>query len=313
MVSIVLLERARSKLYQEIQKYGAETEHLENESIVVEWCRVPDAVYQRLQGDSDQDYEVLASFWSTKGYEFSTPVASVKQVLKVRYSVHDFPPMSSSTSRSYPNPPLSNPHRKSKRNFNPSVVSTVSADASTIQTDASVAGDDSLMLSECTWEGDNYPETTIGSTSRRRAKEEEEVGISLSKRPRHWAPSQASVPPHASLPTATSASITSVPAAAPSASKVSIHRYQLQQVLRCAGCYQVFSRNPDVLRIPVMSQACGHTLCRGCVVRQADEDYALTQSYQNTISCPLCQSPNAFSPELHINHSLCSVIALLDK
>jgi hypothetical protein len=29
-------------------------------------------------------------------------------------------------------------------------------------------------------------------------------------------------------------------------------------------------------------------------------------------ACPFCHVPNAFDEELHVNHSLCAVISLLD-
>jgi len=299
------LERARSQLERDFEKFGAEAELRQNDKIVVEWCRAPDAVYRRLQGDSDQDYELLSSFWNTKGYEFSTPIKGARQPLNVRYSVHNFPPLSSSSpsSTSYPNSTHSNLTYSSPRKMsaNPMIAPAVSVDASTTQADLSISYDDSLMLSVSTWD-DDYRETS-GVASRQSTEDDGAARGSFPKRPR----------PSSSLPTTNSSGPTLPSAVDAPVTKVSVHRYQLQQVLRCSGCYQIFSRNPELAAVPVMSQACGHTLCRGCVVRKADDDYALTQIYQKTIPCPLCHVPHAFSPELHINQSLCAVLALLDS
>lgn len=279
--------------------HGSEAESRQNDKILIEWCRAPDAVYHRLHGDPDQDFEILASFWSTKGYEFSTPVKSARQPLNVRYTLHNFPPLSSgSPKNSYPNPPLSAPrHHSPRKSFNRKIVPTVSTDASTTYADPTISCDDSLMLSVSTWDDDYRGQDYDGTEG------------SFPKRSKHSDLSQTLSHTESEGPSS-SASVLSPTL---SKGKVSIHRFQLQQVLRCNGCYQVFSRDPDALTIPAMSQACGHTLCRGCVVRKADEDYSLTGTYQRTVACPMCHAPDAFTPELHINHSLCAVIALLES
>lgn len=264
-VSIVLLERARSELEQTFGKVDPSS----TDKIVVEWCRAPEAVFRRLglTGDSDQDYEILSSFWNTKGYEFSTPVLSARQPLGVRYSMGRSPDSSIDYS-------ISNPNSDSV------ILPTVSLDTSTTQADPSFLCDDSLMLSVSTAEED----------WREFSAAQGRGGDVRMTRPNSNQTTSRTKP---------------IP-------KSTIHKFQLQQTLRCNGCYQVFSRDPDSFTIPVMSQACGHTICRGCVVRKADEDFAFAQSYQSTIWCPLCQAPDAFSQELHINQSLCAVIALLD-
>lgn len=89
-----------------------------------------------------------------------------------------------------------------------------------------------------------------------------------------------------------------------------IHKYQLQQTLRCGQCYQVHSRDLADDTIPIMSQTCCHSICRGCVLSRAKRKATIGI---NGVSCPLCQASNAFGEELHINHSLINVIALLDS
>lgn len=257
IVSVVLLERARSNL--EIELEPGRTKLEKTDRIVVEWCRAPDAVYRRLgrMGDADQDFEILSSFWNTKGYEFGAPVISAKQPLGVHFRKE-----------------LSMPTFIANKQAHMDLVPIISAETSSVQEDPSICGD-SLMLSVSTWDGESQK---LPAVQRRLSRE----------------------PPQYSGPIS------------PTKGPV-IHKYQLQQTLRCSGCYQLFNRDPDQFTIPVMSQACGHTVCRGCVVRKADEDYEFAKEYQSTVSCPLCLVSHAFSQELHINHSLCAVIALVDS
>ncbi len=217
-------------------------------------------------GDSDQDFEILSSFWSTKGYEFSTPVVSARQPLRVRYS----------TGQSAESSSLYN---STHSNNSGEILPTVSLDTSTTQADPSFLCDDSLMSSV----------STVDEEYRNLSSTHDRKGDVPNKKAKYGTTRAPPIP------------------------KSNIHKFQLQQTLRCNGCYELFSRDPDSFSIPVMSQACGHSICRGCVVRRADEDFTITQTYQDTICCPLCQIPNAFSQELHINDSLCTVIALLDS
>jgi RING-type zinc-finger len=250
IVSIVLLERARS----ELEQFNARMD--KTEQIVVEWCRAPEIVFKQLglMVDSDQDHDILSSFWSTRGHQFSTRVTSEKQHLEVHFDLHK--------------PVVSNKEWYA-RVLDFEIPPTVSMEASSENDDPSLECDDSLMLSVSTWDGESHHQ----------------------KRRNHG-------PTH--------------PTEAAPSKNPSIHKFQLQQTLRCRGCYQVFSRDPDHYTIPVMSQSCGHTICRGCVLRQADQDYDFAKEYQHTVSCPLCHATQAFSQQLHINHSLCSVIALID-
>jgi len=229
--------------------------------------------------DSDQEYEILSSFWNTKGYEFSTPVMTARQPLSVHYSRGPTQGLFSVEFTHHPTD-MDLPHTEGM------ILPTVSLDTSTTQADPSFLCDDSLIMS--VEDGQDY---SAARDSR---------GNFITKSKQHS---------NSNSPLRTSSSSTSSPTTTP---KNTIHKYQLQQTLRCNGCYQVFSRDPDSFAIPVMSQACGHSICRGCVVRKADEDFAFTQTYADAICCPICQIPDAFSQELHINHSLCAVIALID-
>lgn len=284
IVSVVLLERARLELENAFGEVGPIAEFRQTDKIVVEWCRAPEAVYRRLMGDdSEKDFEILSTFWNTKGYEFSTPVVTARQPMLVRFSM-SAPPSSAIDKQVISNSGM--------------VLPAVSLDESTDhQPDPSITCDDSLMLSMSTWDEDSA------------VRFHEDRGGIFPKRPSH-------ISSHKSITNQARALVPASPHPmtpdAASSSKSTIHKFQLQQTLRCGGCYEVFSRDPEQLTIPVMSQACGHTICRGCVVRKADEHFSFTQTYQNTVSCPLCNVPHAFSLELHINHSLCAVIALID-
>lgn len=131
-----------------------------------------------------------------------------------------------------------------------------------------------------------------------------------------------------------------------------VHKFQLQQTLRCAYCTKVFKSNPSSLNAPIASQACGHTICRNCchkrlsAARRYRDENTMNSSerLRNTISsdlfmcgmgdmsqvyspsfdehqrqlqecesCPICCAPRAFRHgKLYVNESLCIVLKLLD-
>mmetsp|Transcript_4622 Transcript_4622/g.11870 ORF Transcript_4622/g.11870 Transcript_4622/m.11870 type:complete len:597 (-) Transcript_4622:1561-3351(-) len=132
-----------------------------------------------------------------------------------------------------------------------------------------------------------------------------------------------------------------------------IHKFQLQQNLRCAGCMKVFKSNASSLNAPIASQACGHSICRNCchkrlsAVRHHQDKIVMNSSerlrstissdlfmcgmgdmsqvysssfeehqhqLQECESCPICSAPKAFRQgKLHVNESLCLVLKLLDN
>jgi len=240
------------------------------ETIVIEWCRAPEKVYSQLEllVNSDQDHDILSSFWNTKGYEFSSPAKSARQPLGVHFRLQR--PQIFTTSR--------NPH--SVENI---VTPVSSVDVSSVHEDPDFACDDSMILSVSTWDA--------------------ESSILAQQQQQQQRPYSG----YDNTSTYLSGSVSS------SNKNSTIQKFQLLQTLRCRGCCQVFSRDPNQFGIPVMSQSCGHTICRGCVIRKADQDYEFAKEYQRTVSCPLCHVADAFSQQLHINHSLCSVIALIDS
>jgi len=129
-----------------------------------------------------------------------------------------------------------------------------------------------------------------------------------------------------------------------------VHKFQLQQTLRCGYCRSVFKSNPSSIYAPIASQSCGHSICRNCchkrlssARRRRDEDtLSSSERLRNTISsdlfmcvdinqvysgsfeeqqhhqregesCPLCLAPKAFRHgKLYLNESLCMVLKLLD-
>eukprot|EP00536_Pseudo-nitzschia_multiseries_P002903 jgi/Psemu1/284051/fgenesh1_pg.41_\ len=129
-----------------------------------------------------------------------------------------------------------------------------------------------------------------------------------------------------------------------------VHKFQLQQTLRCPQCNKVFKSNPSGIAAPISSTACGHSICRNCCHRQLskaarrrrDDELNMSSSerLRSTISsdlfmcvdmnqvytgsfeeeqqreaesCPICHVPKAFRHgKLHVNISLCMVLKLLD-
>ncbi|VEU34897.1 unnamed protein product [Pseudo-nitzschia multistriata] len=130
-----------------------------------------------------------------------------------------------------------------------------------------------------------------------------------------------------------------------------VHKYQLQQTLRCGYCTRVFRSNPSSPNAPIASQACGHSVCRNCCQARlaparrneqrrrdghsmtgsellrstmasdlfmcVDMDHVYSEAEQEQRregeSCPICSAPRAFKDgRLHVNESLCAVLRLLD-
>lgn len=109
-----------------------------------------------------------------------------------------------------------------------------------------------------------------------------------------------------------------------------IHKFQLQQTMRCGHCLKVFRSDANCLRVPIASQSCGHSICRNCCYRRSSANrrrpkHSLSSDLLMCVgdmrslsfdddSCPVCQSPSAFGgSQLHVNESLCLVLKLLDN
>lgn len=132
-----------------------------------------------------------------------------------------------------------------------------------------------------------------------------------------------------------------------------VNKFQLRQIVRCAGCMKVFNSNPSSMYVPIASQACGHSICRNCcqkrlsAVRRHRDEITMNSSerLRNTISsdlfmcgmgnmsqvyspsfeehqrqlqeceaCPICCAPKAFRQgKLQVNESLCLVLKLLEN
>ncbi|KAG7357117.1 MSP major sperm protein domain containing protein [Nitzschia inconspicua] len=110
-----------------------------------------------------------------------------------------------------------------------------------------------------------------------------------------------------------------------------IHKFQLQQTMRCGHCLKVFRSDAKSLRAPIASQSCGHSICRNCCFGRSSSTQRRRSKHtlssdllmcvgdlQNLSfeddSCPICQAPSAFGGStLHVNESLCLVLKLLDN
>jgi MSP (Major sperm protein) domain len=109
-----------------------------------------------------------------------------------------------------------------------------------------------------------------------------------------------------------------------------IHKFQLQQTMRCGHCLKVFRSDPNSLMAPIASQSCGHSICRNCCFRRSSpkrrspkhslsSDLLMCVGDMQSLSfdddsCPICQAPSAFgNSKLHVNQSLCLVLKLLDS
>ena len=130
-----------------------------------------------------------------------------------------------------------------------------------------------------------------------------------------------------------------------------IHKYQLQQTMRCGSCNKVFKSDPSSSHAPIISLSCGHSVCRSCchkrlaVARRHRDEIIMNSSerLRNTISsdlfmcgmgdmsqvyasasfdhqlqqceaCPICHAPKAFRPgKLNVNESLRVVLKLLEN
>lgn len=74
-----------------------------------------------------------------------------------------------------------------------------------------------------------------------------------------------------------------------------IHKSQLQQALSCGYCNETFTSDPSSMFAPILSQTCGHSMCRNCcqkrlsVARRHRDETTMSSSerLRNTISSDL--------------------------
>ena len=84
-VWIILLEQARNKLKESFERLGPLAEFRQLDKMHIEWCRLPETMHKEICGDEDQDFEILTTFWNSKGYALSAPVISSREALRVRF------------------------------------------------------------------------------------------------------------------------------------------------------------------------------------------------------------------------------------
>jgi hypothetical protein len=284
-VTVFLLDDAKQGLLESFRKLGPAAEFLCTDTLLIDWCAVPTDFCNQLAENHDQDLEILLSYWNScrKDEGWSCE----KSYLRVRVSVDDrnkqvasphvsASPVRAIVSETYENVPHSTPFG--------SAWSTSPFEM-----------DDSYKMLQA--EIENLRRKCEEMTAERYILEQQLEDA----RERE----------------------------SPNCGGGAIHKFQLQQTMRCGRCLKVFRSDANSVMAPIASQSCGHSICRNCCFGRSSRyrrrpKHSLSSDLLMCVgdmqsfsfeddSCPICHAPAAFAgPKLHVNHSLCLVLKLLD-
>lgn len=286
-VSVFFVEDAKRDLLDLFRKLGPAAEFRQQDSLMVEWCGVPTDFCNQLTDDHDTDLETLSSYWNT--CRKNEGWASEQSILRVRVSVNDKDQSSAHRGRiqrlGHDAPTMSGDNGATS-----SPLRNVQHDGhrGIVAYGSMLSETEQLLQAELENLRGRCEELTAERLIMEQQLEEARERIS---------------PPRSGA----------------------IHKFQLQQTMRCGACLQVFKSDPSSLRAPIASRACGHSICRNCCYRRARaQRHSLSSDLLMCVgdmgdanhghdSCPICDAPNAFGNDrLHVNQSLSLVLKLLD-
>jgi len=274
-ITVFLVDDAKQELLDLFEKFGPAAEFRQKDTLSIEWCGVPTDFCTQLTGDDDQDMETLWSYWNLcQKDEGWTPEQSF---LRVRVSVDD---RDNGQCHAIPRTPTSPTNRSC--NISPNV--------SMDTTNSSLPSDQFLQA-----ELENLRRKCQELTAERYLLEQQLEEARTS-----------------------------------SPDGGAVHKSHLQQSMRCGRCSKIFQSAASSPMAPIASRSCGHSICRKCCRRISSRTrrsprHSLSSDLlmcvgdmQSTSfddgSCPICFTPDAFGgSKLHVNHSLCLVLKLLDS
>lgn len=289
-ISVFFVEDAKRELLNLFDKLGPAAEFRQQDSLLIEWCGVPSDFCSQLTGDHDADLETLSSYWNT--CRQNDGWTSEEAFLRVRVSVDGRDQSSAAQKAMIQSPGISIPTRSDGSDGTPSRQQRLmreGQDGTVAVVDAKQSETEMLLLSEV----DNLRRKCEELTAERLIMEK-----LLEEARERESPARSGA----------------------------IHKFQLQQTMRCGGCLEVFKSDPSSLRAPILSRSCGHSICRNCCYRTARaKRHSLSSDllmcvgdiiqvrHEGDDACPICKAANAFgSDRLHVNQSLCLVLKLLD-
>lgn len=319
-VRVFLVDGAKQDLLNLFEKLGPAAEFRQKDKLWIEWCGAPTDFCNQLTGKQDDDLETMWSFWNN--CQKNDAWSSEQSFLRVRVSAntqespqqlhhlrhHQHQKLQqvqqlSYAPYSYHTPTREDVHAgtKTPTTLMSSSVSRKIPSSTSMDTVSTVASTVPSIASEMEQrlqaEVENLRRKCEELTAERYIIEQQ-----LEEERQRHSPLRNGA----------------------------IHKFQLQQTLRCGSCLKVFKSNPSSLLAPIASQACGHSICRNCCYRRSQPQprhslssdllMCVDMSQLSDDSCPICHIPHAFDAhgsgglggKLHVNQSLCTVLKLLD-
>jgi hypothetical protein len=285
-VTVFLLDDAKQELLESFRKLGPAAEFLCADTILIDWCAVPTDFCNQIAEDHDEDLEILLSYWNSCDNDEGW--SCEKSYLRVRVSVdeRDKEGISRHLSASPRRAIVSGTHDN---------VPHFTQHGSTWSTSPSEMDDHHKMLQA---EIENLRRKCEEMTAERYILEQQLEDARERENP--------------------------------NCRGGAIHKFQLQQTMRCGRCLKVFRSDASSGMAPIASQSCGHSICRNCCFHRLSRyrrkpKHSLSSDLLMCVgdmqsmsldddSCPICHAPAAFGGhKLHVNHSLCLVLKLLDS
>jgi hypothetical protein len=364
-ITVFLLDEAKEELSIMFRKLGSTMEFQQNnyDNLSIEWCGTSTDFCNQLTGDYDKDFNTLLSYWDSSSRRNNDCWSSEESVLRIQINTDGQVYNNSSTHRyhrrhqslevSSPLSPCtattatitptssSSPSRSHEENQHRYSNNKNRASPSSLNRNGNINRDDiPINVSMETFSTQSETEHSLEAEVERLTHKCEELIAEryimegqlqeASEKEERSSSSRCSGGSHGNG---------------------TIHKFQLQQTMRCGYCLKVFKSDQSSLNTPIASQSCGHSICRNCCHerlstsrkarrRRRNKNMDSSQRLRSTIrsdlflcvgdmnqvyssssddenddceSCPICRAPKAFRDgKLHVNESLCGVLKLLD-
>ena len=365
-ITVFLLDEAKEELSSMFRKLGSTIEFQQNndDNLSIEWCGASTDFSNQLTEDYDKDFNTLLSYWDSSSHHHRNNDcwSSEQSVLRIqintdgkvcnnisphhyhrRHQSLEVSPLSPSTATTATITPTSSssPSRSHEETHHRYSNNKNRASPSSLHRNGNINSEDiPINVSMETFSTRSETEHLLEAEVERLTYKCEELAaeryIMVGQLKETSEKEERSSSSHCS---------------GGSHGNGTIHKFQLQQTMRCGYCLKVFKSDQSTLNTPIASQSCGHSICRNCCHerlstsrkarrRRRNKSMDSSQRLRSTIrsdlflcvgdmnqvyssssddenddceSCPICRAPKAFRDgKLHVNESLCEVLKLLD-
>jgi len=363
-ITIFLLDEAKEKLLSMFRKLESTADFQQNDKLSIEWCaHHPTNYCNKLTGNYDQDFDTLLSYWDSarnndmwsleksflpikinnvdeKGYDNISPH-------RHRQSLH-LPPLSPSTATTATITPTSSSSPSSRSQEKHYHYSTKNCNSPSLLQINNDYNDDNNNNNN-----NDIPINVSMETFSTRSETEQllQAEVECFRQKCEELTAERYIVEGQLKEAREKEERSSLSRCNGRLDDGIVHKFQLQQMMRCGYCLKVFKSALSSLNAPIASNACGHSICRNCCHerlsssrkvrrRRRNENMDSSERLRSTISsdlfmcvgdinqvysssfddendvsesCPICHTSRAFRHgKLHANESLCVVLKLLE-